>query len=370
MNQTPIVVKHSTLEKYQRTFNLLVSRYRQDRFIQETNQIDWVDFVGWMIADATSRRLSPSYTQVLRSCSIYFLSGMNQANSALAAEYASRWDFHSKANEIHGEDESPAVVNARGRRPSKRMIPREDWSLLINHFNKSRSESARRAQMMIAAGVGCGARPIEWLNAKLVSENVIRIFTSKVKNSNAWDRVAPGVFTEFRDENLFIEGAPDDAAQDWDLILFEDRVQRSGLDAMMDRELIEELRVSRDGVGTRIFRDVVFEDEFKIPIKANLRNIEEFFRGRYGDDWRSMDAERLEQIYTKNYYQSVRMAVFRACKTLFRGEKIYSPADTRSTFAANRKAKMGLRQASADLGHTSTAMTKAHYAGARDAWDT
>jgi len=82
-----------------------------------------------------------------------------------------------------------------------------------------------------------------------------------------------------------------------------------------------------------------------------------------------VDREVLEEEYQRNFYNKIRVAVYRACKTLFKDGRRYSPADARSTFAANRRAKMGFAQTQEDMGHSSSVITRMHYAGPKKAWE-
>lgn len=372
-SDTPMMVttnvKTSTSDKYARIFNSLLRRYHEDGHASKEGAIDWDNFARWSINYAESQSYSANYRRLVRASLLFSLASIQEETAPIGYKLTERWEPSDPDEEESEQEEFSAE---RRTRKSARMIPKEDWSNLINYFNTRRSILNMRAQVMLAAGVGCGARPIEWINAKLVADNVIRIYTAKIKNKNAWDKVKPSVFTESEFENpadiLSIVEDVESIGNHFDQVLFEDRIQRSGLDPVQDADLVEQLRLNRKGADTRIFRDVVFDEEFKIPIEMNLRYIESFFCSKFGDDWRSMDQEILERVYVREYYNGVRIAIWRACKKLFGEDKLYSPADTRSTFSANRKAQAGLRQASSDLGHTSVNMTRAHYASARDAW--
>jgi len=100
-----------------------------------------------------------------------------------------------------------------------------------------------------------------------------------------------------------------------------------------------------------------------------LNYIDEFFKSKFGPEWRKLNRETLELEYQNSFYPMIRMAVRRACKAIFKDGRVYSPADARSTFAANRRAKLGLQQTKEDLGHSSSVITRSHYAGPQKAWD-
>lgn len=360
-------IKLSSRKMYRAVIQTFEKEFRQASSIPEEADIDPEKFVLWCIENASARPLSNAYRSLIRAALIHQYN--NSEDGREAAMRAIYWRIAA--------DETPAHWNAdengyspRASRPSQRTIPREDWSLLINYFSSQKSILAMRAQMMLAAGVACGARPIEWIHAKIIAPQTIRIYTAKVKNINAWDRIKPGVFLEDESpQESDAAGNPSlgNSSPQEDRQVFEERLRDCDI---TDPELIQELRAHQNGSGNRIFRDVVFEPEYTLPVETHLRLIDGFFRQKFGDNWRQMGHDDLAHVFSRDYYAGVRITVWRACKKIFGPDKLYSPADTRSTFAANRRAKAGLRQTSLDMGHTSTTMTREHYAGPQKAWKT
>lgn len=356
-------IKPSTRSKYQSVIKTLLNTYKtqhpdgnisaESNNFTENQESSQGQLATWVIQHTIKNKYSKSYAVLVKSAMTQYL---REAGLQKDLEILSAWDPRK----------STATQNAENRhsRPSKRAIPKEDWVKLIDYFNTKTGLTAMRAQSMIAAGVGCGARPIEWILARLVDDYTIRIYTAKIKNVNAWDKIRPGVFVDDIDaaeEISYIAPAKD-------LEEFERRLEQLGLNEQNDAEIIRTLKENRQGKGNKIFRDVVFDPEHKVAIEINLARIDNFFRSKFGDNWRSVDRDDLERVYQTEYYNPVRLAVWRACRALFGDTKRYSPADTRSTFAANRRAKYGLQQTSADLGHSSTSITTGHYAGASKAW--
>ena len=359
-------IKLSSQKMYRAVIQTFEKEFRQASSIPADADIDPEKFVLWCIENASTRPLSNAYRSLIRAALIHQYS--NRADGRFAAMRAIYWQIATEETSVHCDADEEGY-SPRASRPSQRTIPREDWSLLINYFSSQKSILAMRAQMMLAAGVACGARPIEWIHAKIIAPQTIRIYTAKVKNINAWDRIKPGIFVEeecLQESDTPGNSSPTGSAQQ-EKQIFEERLRNSNI---TDPDLIQALRSNQQGSGNKIFRDVVFEPEFTLPVETHLRLIDSFFREKFGDNWRQMDHDDLAQEFSRDYYAGVRITVWRACKKLFGPDKRYSPADTRSTFAANRRAKAGLRQTSLDMGHTSTTMTREHYAGPQKAWKT
>ena len=320
----------------------------------------WKDFALWAVSTVEAGNFSASYKGTIRAALIHCMKEQSDGEDAMAAvRMIDLWEISS----IPSKDQAAKTDKGASRRSreNRRMIPKEDWSTLINHFNMNPSKWGIRAQNMISASIGCGARPIEWISAQLIDEKTIRIYNAKVKNINAWNKVAPGAFYEGQysvpKSRLEMEKS------------IEARIRSSGLDPIKDISLIMEIRKNADDFDNKVFRDVTFESNFLLPIRMTIRYVEQFFQDKYGEDWReSVPSDTLEKVYKAEFYAKVRIAVWRACKFLFGEEKLYSPADARSTFAANRKAQFGIEQTAIDMGHTSTTKTRDHYAPARKAW--
>lgn len=359
-------LKASSEALYSRNLARLQRDYIVEKRIPEGTEINWQDFIFWATQTFGSKPYSRKYLILLKSSILFGIDrDLGNPSAKIARPLIASWNPPSEpTNEIKPSD--------RRTRPSARMIPKEDWESLINHLGSKKTQWGYRAQFMIAASVGCGARPIEWVRAKLVDDNVIRIFGAKVKVSNAWDRVKPGVFTEAEfepfPENILSEDATPEEVQSAMDIWFEDRIANSGLSPFQDLESITALRMAKEQADNNIFRDVIFDQEYRLPIEMHLKYVNEFFEARFGPNWRDRDHTTLEEVYNKDYASKVRIAVWRACKALFSDGRLYSPADARSTFAANRRAMISTKQTQLDLGHSSINITRKNYAGPKQAW--
>jgi len=316
-------IKPSTKNKYDAIWESHMAQYLQWARIAKDEQFPWKDFAMWLITAVDSRDLSPGYRTMIKSAALHKMRNeMTGEDVDTAARIVNQWD-PVNYRQVNGDEEPK-----RRSRASKRMIPKKDWSILINHFNMRPCKWGNRAQSMLSASIGCGARPIEWVYAHLVAEDTVRIYDAKIKNINAWNATQPGRFRE----------------------------GKSGINPAIGSE-------------NEVFRDVSFSPEFRLPIQLTIRYVDEFFQEEFGPDWRNeVPRETLEKTYTVEFYGKSRIATWRACNARFNHEKLYSMADARSTFAANRKAQFGIERASADLGHSGTSQTRNNYAPARKAW--
>lgn len=137
----------------------------------------------------------------------------------------------------------------------------------------------------------------------------------------------------------------------------------------MTPQIKAELYRSYVNIARKKYRDVAFQKEYETAIKNNLRLIDDFFVKKFGPDWReSVDQDDLQKAFRNEYYNSVRISVWRACQKIFGGTKFYSPVDARSTFAANRKQELGVHQARSDMGHQHISVTNKNYAPKNKAW--
>jgi hypothetical protein len=352
--------KQSTRDKYASIYGGYKARFLAETQSPDGIYFPWKDFALWAVSIVEAGNFSSSYKGTIRAALLHSIKEQSDGEDALAAlRMIEIWEITSipkkqkEDSEIEGEQ--------RRTRNNRRMIPKDDWSTIINHFNMNPSKWGIRAQNMISASIGCGARPIEWISAQLIDESTIRIYNAKVKNINAWNKVAPGAFYEGQysvpKTRIEMEKA------------MEERIRSSGLDPVKDIAMIMEIRRNAKDFDQKVFRDVTFEPSFLLPIRMTIRYVEQFFQEKYGQDWRNtVPSDELEKVYKAEFYAKVRIAVWRACKFLFGEVKLYSPADARSTFAANRKARFGIEQTAIDMGHTSTKKTRDHYAPARKAW--
>lgn len=215
-----------------------------------------------------------------------------------------------------------AMSSSDGRknsRRSKRHIPEDDFVKIQNKLLGMRDWGSR-AHTFLSATIATGARPIEWINAKWIDRKsrIIRFKTAKSKCVNALNRVTPS-------NQSFKEGA-----------------------------------VS--------YRDIEIEEGDMLDVVQQMENIyhllntaDPVFSAENMDD-------ELKSHYFKPYYECCRVAIWRACKSIFDDGRVYSFYDARNSFAANRRALHG-HKASAMMGHsTPNTRTASHYANKYAAW--
>jgi len=352
--------KQSTRDKYAAIFGSYKARFLLESKSPDGSIFPWKDFALWLVSNVETKDFSASYKGTIRAAALHSIKEqINDDEALIAHRMIELWDVSTISQKT-----TPSNVNTfeqKRTRANRRMIPKDDWSAIINHFNMNPSKWGIRAQHMISASVGCGARPIEWIGAQLINDNTIRIYNAKIKNINAWNKVAPGSFYEGQ------YTAPKSRSEMEKTI--EAKIHSSGLDPVKDAALIMDIRQNAQNFDQKIFRDVTFEPNFLLPIRMTIRFVEQFFHEKYGGNWReNIPSDTLERIYKAEFYAKVRVAVWRACKLLFGETKLYSPADARSTFAANSKARFGIEKTAIDMGHTSTKKTRDHYAPAKKAW--
>lgn len=268
-------------------------------------------------------------------------------------------------------DDSLTENSSRSREPG-RMLPEANFRLLINDL-ANKGVWGARSQWFLLAGVASGARSIEWPNAKWADKEktVLRIITAKVKMRNAWDNIPPLTFTssELSDEVKAIRakqgrGAKNDQAY-WEQVDFERRIASINL----TESEANELRESRDETGVSLFRDVFIEPEYRIFLQLHMDSVRNCLE-RYGDNGRHgmRKTESVDEVFARHYFNPARHCIWRACKSLFPDGTLYSLADARSTFSANRKAQLGLLAASRELGHAGITTSRDYYARANKAW--
>lgn len=265
------------------------------------------------------------------------------------------------------------IISDKRTRVRGRVIPEEDLQILINCLMDMGIVGAP-AQWFLIAGVASGARPGEWPEAVWADESktVLRIHTAKRKNHNAWDNIPAMTFDEVDTDNetdklwkrpeVSADGSNSAEIEErWNAIDFERRL--STLD-LSDEEL-KELRSNREKNGVALFRDVFIEPQYRTYVKLHMDAVQSVIAAN-----QRLEPDRsVADIFDKKYYAKARHCVWRACVTIFADEdKLYSLADTRQTFSANRKALNGRTSAAAELGHTITT-SKDHYAGERKAWN-
>lgn len=265
-------------------------------------------------------------------------------------------------------------VSTRRSRPPGRMIPEDHLKTLIQHLSTLRTSgesTGQQTQWFLLAGIGSGARPIEWQTAKWIDEpnGVLRLFTAKVKTRNAWDKIPPLTFTA-EDLDNEMEGIMErptggNGENSWYAIDFSRRI--SGINLTTNE--LKELHDARYLNGVELFRDVQIEKQYKTYVTLHMQSVQACLERerKLQLNWPIEERQSDDEIFTKRYYGRVRHCLWRACDLAFKGEELYSLVDTRSTFSANRKGRIGLAEAAKELGHSPTT-SKDYYAPASKAW--
>lgn len=260
----------------------------------------------------------------------------------------------------------------RRTRTPGRMIPEKDLKILINTLANMRKAGAR-AQWWLVAGIASGARPIEWVDAEWINreQTVLRIYTAKVKARNAWHKIPPMTFTaeDYDNEVGQLWGGEQFArGSAHNMSYYDVDFARRIAGIPLTQEEADELKKHQYKNGVLLFRDVLIEPEYRMFVRIHMEEIARTLaavKERFSEQGKEPPSD--EEIFTEACFNPVRNTIYRACKRAF-PDKLYSLADTRSTFSANRKASMGLQSASADLGHTSITSSRDFYAPASKAW--
>jgi hypothetical protein len=269
------------------------------------------------------------------------------------------------------------------RRQSQRMIPEEDFGPLVSalEWQPKDEEDAgasvwrSRAALALKAGVATGCRPVEWLGASWVDHEagILRIYSAKQKTREAWNNIPALTFFDSDDELAHAEDK-----ERWKEIDPHVRHREFSRKIIFLRALgvseliIDELIALKQGdTNVSVFRDVVVEDEMRVIVGAHMQEIAQFM-GEKIDLFKRKNPAAIDipviEIYSDKYMRYVRTAIWRTCRTTFTDGRLYSLADARSTFAANRKALAGLKAAALDMGHAWPQTTRDFYAPARRAW--
>lgn len=276
----------------------------------------------------------------------------------------------SRVSRRDAKNRDSDIIYGKRTRVNGRVITEEDLRLLINRMIDMGGWGGP-TQWFLIAGVASGARPGEWPEARWADKEktILRIHTSKGKVRNAWDNIPAMTFDAVDAENetdklwtrpVTAEGDNTESDERWNAIDFERRL--SSLDLSEDE--LTELRSNRAKNGVALFRDVAIEPQYRTYVRLHMDSVQSVIAAKQ----RLYPNCSVAAIFDKHYYSKSRHCVWRACVTIFADEdKLYSLADTRQTFSANRKAQKGNVSAAAELGHTITT-SKNHYAPARKAW--
>ena len=366
--QRTVELKPSTVRAYETLFE----RIHRKTMIYLMDSPEDVVFVTSddLVAHWLAKQTGSSYATVClaRSALIWHFE-TKQPDGWQAALERIRAYLPVKADFI--QEVSDTDFSVKRTRPPGRMIPEAHLHRLIDELLGYRA-TGHQTQWFLLAGVASGARPVEWLNAHWVDEanGVLRIYTAKVKNRNAWDKIPAMTFTA---EDL--DGEMDEAMANpssangensWHAVDFSRRIASIDLST----EELRELNGARYLNGVKLFRDVQIEGRYRIFVRQHLNTMHATIAAKQKEqaDLPKDKQMAVDEIYAKFYYMKIRHCLWRASTSAFNGEHMYSLVDTRSTFSANRKAAVGLEQAAKEMGHTGPFSARDYYAPASKAW--
>ena len=318
---------------------------------------DWIS----QISETSKNTVNMQRTALLWAFDIYQHPGSAEARSKLKS---------ISQSSILREADLDNPVTHRSR-PSGRMIPQADMDLLTNVLNNMGLWGAR-SQWFLLAGVASGARPVEWPDAEWIDkkEGVLRIYTAKVKLRNAWHNVPPLTFTAEdldNETNKPLFAAEEDTQRVSSMAAWYERdfYRRTCMLRLTENEQAE-LEAARYLNGVKLFRDVVIEEKYRTFVSLHMDSVKLVV-----EQYRAASVEQAaletEAIFSKIYYDKVGHCIWRACKKAFPTGLLYALVDTRSTFAANRRAANGLSSSARELGHNLTT-SRQFYAPASRAW--
>jgi integrase len=363
----PVTLKDSTIKTYKTIYD---RRYRRALDKREVNPdepviITPMDLVNDWITDIGVNR--PKTANLERAAIIWGIGTMRKPGWADA--YTRMVQIRQMS--LYGDQSGGEDGFARKTRTPGRMIPEEDMKILMNKL-AGMGRWGPRTQWFLISGVASGARPVEWPDAEWADQEktILRLFTAKVKNNNALDKIPPMTLTAIDHDNEVdrmwdaraargVEGAPS-----WYSVDFERRIATLDLS---DQDL-EELRASRHKNGVRLFRDVEIEPSHLTFVRVHMESIKRVITEVRNDP--AITGPKTDAaIFSKHYFDCARQCILRASKKAFADGRLYSLSDTRSTFSANRKAAVGNQAASKELGHASITTSRDFYAPASKAWE-
>jgi len=298
-------IKTSTRESYLKVVNAAFQHSTAKR------TTDWEDPVRVtlcdMVLDLINRQDIAWSTKITsRSALLWYInSGTTRANEDSA-----------QAREL--------LINMRkepGPRPAQRPkgISETELGLLLDEVYTRADNSvwAKRTAVWILAGLACGARTIEWIDAEWVTteKTELRLRNAKVKlNKPAFQR---------SDVNPAIEYDLDDITE-------------------FDADTLEEMFGTTDG----IFRIIPIDRELdRSIIDTQMRLIRDHLPGI------GMNKEADKAAF-RRYHNQCRKVLVRASQKVWKGKKTFSLYTMRKQFSANMKAKLGSAATAVLMGHS------------------
>jgi hypothetical protein len=210
------------------------------------------------------------------------------------------------------------------RSPAAKIIPEDDFHRLRAELDKTahRADWTSRAASWMAAALGTGIRPIEWLHAGWTDtqqKDALTALTGKAKTSGP----------------AFADAQPE----------------------------------SDDAVPVSV-QFIVFREPRQVPVLDDFTrgNVERHLSAlREATQGAASPAEQYDLF--RKYYEQCAQALRRACNRVWKGKKKYTLRTMRSQAFANCKALYGSEMAARIMGHSSEdSPSAAYYAKANQAW--
>lgn len=372
-NMTPShLLKSNTVKNYLQMFSQLRTELIKIHSHGEEElpvQFDAMTLVHHIEQNPLGHKIAT--VRLRRSALMYVLNNIEEKDEASiqALEYLGK--------NVKMENAIPGKGTPNSRNPG-RMIPVQDYIKIIDQLEYMRKKWGVLTLAFLQSTVASGCRPAEWVKAKWTDKEKthLRVFNSKVKNINAWDKVNKGVFGEdINEEDVRripdIYKAIDIRKHTIESLQRLDLERRLSLMPDLPEPEKNELRDFKKEEGNYPFRDVFIEPEFQGVVDQHLQNAQAFFREsieNYDPD--TTPDEIKGAAWNDIFYSRCRTNLYRACKAVFDDNRTYSLYDGRSTFSACRKATQGVQKTSEELGHTSRDSSSKFYAKSAEAWST
>lgn len=236
-----------------------------------------------------------------------------------------------RSGQVAADDEAVKAMETlnrlkipRGPKPKDskpKAITEEDLGKLLDalYDQSEKSTWAFRSTVWIRAGLACGARPIEWLEAQWADadKTILRLKNAKMK------LLAPA----FARKTHIDESAPEAEQLGYWESSEEDSYREIPLTRESDRSMVE----------------------------TQIQYIESIAP-------RSMSLEGRRAEFEK-YHAACALAVRRACRKIWVGKRTYSLYTMRGQFAANMNASRGADDAAKLMGHASSDSPSVAYYG-------
>lgn len=244
-------------------------------------------------------------------------------------------EAYKRLRELERKRDDGGRVRYPAKKKKKRAIPERDLKDLVEELagraSKSRKNSwAYRAQYFLLAGLATGVRPTEWLSAKWSDpeKTILQVVTAKRK-------VGPPAFMR---EDDFVH------MQDGQVIL-----------TQVSEKRIESLKPIK-GDSSNLTLSSHIDKNVGDPAQENI-GVREIPVKSSDQFWVDTHMQLVKKFLESKrdyrlYYNSIRLAIYRACKKLWGGRKQYSLYIMRSQYSANQRASVGTAKTAALLGHS------------------